>query len=135
MKTFELYNTSSLNSYPSLYFFGVLAQTNNPACSFENLQLNKSNNSNTLSLLSLYTLFTSWCQSSPSVKALAAANWTGKNIPLSILLLNFNTSSILSLALDNIPILHPAMLCDLLNEFNSITQSLAPSTLNKLIGF
>src|SRR5204863_3905686 len=74
INTFELYNTSSLNSNPVLYFEGIFAHTNIPACSFENLQFNNLSNSNTFSLLSLYTLFTSSYHSLPKPNALAAAN-------------------------------------------------------------
>src|SRR5688572_1265908 len=112
----------------------MAAHTNRPACSVEYLHSSKSSNSKTFSLLSLYVLFTSSCHSLPSVNALAAANCAGKNIPLSILLLKRNTSSILSFDPHNMPTLHPAMLCDLLNELSSITQSFAPSMLNKLTG-
>src|SRR5688572_21895086 len=135
INTFELDNTSSLNSKPVLYFEGILAHTNMPACSIEYLHSKRSSNSNTFFLRSLYTLFTSSYHSFPRPSAFAEANCTGRNIPLSILLLNRSTSSILFFAPQSIPTLHPAMFCDLLREFNSITHSFAPSTLNKLIGF
>ena len=94
INTPALYNTSSLKWYPSFTLPGTLAQTNKPACCLSYVQLKASSRSNTFSRLSLYTLFTSSCQSFPNVNALAAASCTGKNIPLSMLLLNRNTSSI-----------------------------------------
>src|ERR1039457_2553789 len=82
-----------------------------------------SNKTNALVLLLRYTLFTWSYHSSGRDNALAAANCKGRNIPLSILLLKRRTSLIICSFPASKPTRQPAILCDLLKEFNSMAVS------------
>src|SRR5690606_19577959 len=106
----------SLNSYPDSYTSGIAAHTNNPACFLSYFAPTTSRSWHTSSRLFLYTSFTWLYHSSPSESAFAAASCNGKNIPLSILLLNRITSPMrVADAIAN-PTLQPAILWLLLSE-------------------
>src|SRR5690606_17586054 len=105
-----------------------------PTCERSYVQPNMSKIRKTFSRLRVYTVFNSEYQEGSTRSAVAAANCNGRNMPESILLLNLRISSLRFSSAMSIPIRHPAILDDLLNEFNSIATSFASGTAIKLSG-
>src|SRR5688572_13278085 len=134
INTFVPYRISSIHFSTSLIESGALAHTKSPDCFAEYEQPNNSSNLVATFFLSLYTLFRASNHAVPFDNASTAACCNPRNMPESILLFTFNTASMNSFLPATQPICQPAILCDLLREFNSRATSSAPSIDKMLIG-